>query len=310
MGGGTAFRASSFSHRSGLSPRGRGNLLRQSPDGFYLGSIPAWAGEPHPAVYVTGESPVYPRVGGGTINDINPLSALGGLSPRGRGNRGGTVQGRPVDRSIPAWAGEPANRLCAAPLDTVYPRVGGGTISWCISIAKRYGLSPRGRGNLIEPAQSLTLRRSIPAWAGEPFARNPQTPRASVYPRVGGGTIYALAASVIFLGLSPRGRGNLANPRRNARHVWSIPAWAGEPGPWQSSSCWPWVYPRVGGGTTSRIEYGDPETGLSPRGRGNRLGVTYSASRRRSIPAWAGEPIRGTWAPQRSPVYPRVGGGT
>ena len=188
VGGGTAFRASSFSHRSGLSPRGRGNLLRQSPDGFYLGSIPAWAGEPHPAVYVTGESPVYPRVGGGTINDINPLSALGGLSPRGRGNRGGTVQGRPVDRSIPAWAGEPANRLCAAPLDTVYPRVGGGTISWCISIAKRYGLSPRGRGNLIEPAQSLTLRRSIPAWAGEPFARNPQTPRASVYPRVGGGT--------------------------------------------------------------------------------------------------------------------------
>ena len=98
------------------------------------------------------------------------------------------------------------------------------------------------------------------------------------------------------------------------------------------------VYPRVGGGTCfHRADYRSVVggSGLSPRGRGN----PGSASRRtvedsRSIPAWAGEPMRSiepgvlagrrsipAWAgeplmrtavgtPRPDKVYPRVGGGT
>ena len=51
------------------------------------------------------------------------------------------------------------------------------------------------------------------------------------------------------IGLSPRGRGNLADRAEHQPLIGSIPAWAGEP--WRVN--W-WsialgVYPRVGGGT-------------------------------------------------------------
>ena len=50
--------------------------------------------------------------------------------------------------------------------------------------------------------------------------------------------------------------------------------------------------------------------GLSPRGRGNPVGINDTPHAERSIPAWAGEP---TWLRCRGVlrrVYPRVGGGT
>ena len=50
-----------------------------------------------------------------------------------------------------------------------------------------------------------------------------------------------------------------------------IPAWAGEPAPPSTSMSILTVYPRVGGGTVKRFSNGFPNTGLSPRGRGNQL---------------------------------------
>ena len=72
----------------------------------------------------------------------------------------------------------------------------------------------------------------------------------------------------------------------------------------------PPVYPRVGGGTDANVPVAIPSSGLSPRGRGNptldKLSVGYPGS----IPAWAGEPLRGCRPTGNHPVYPRVGGGT
>ena len=70
---------------------------------------------------------VYPRVGGGTSCEHEPLGRLKGLSPRGRGNLVHTLAHADAQGSIPAWAGEPAEED-ETPADVpVYPRVGGGT---------------------------------------------------------------------------------------------------------------------------------------------------------------------------------------
>ena len=110
----------------------------------------------------------------------------------------------------------------------------------------------------------------------------------------------------------------------------SIPAWAGEPYYPDGMTLEGRVYPRVGGGTTMPTAKRCRHTGLSPRGRGNRIEQARLAFRFRSIPAWAGNPappransnsVRSipAWAGEPTPasgprpsqrVYPRVGGGT
>ena len=90
----------------------------------------------------------------------------------------------------------------------------------------------------------------------------------------------------------------------------SIPAWAGEPGPVHHPHHQISVYPRVGGGTGVLTAPQRPQVGLSPRGRGNREDVYEAYTYRRSIPAWAGEPIMIIVLNRLVTVYPRVGGGT
>ena len=70
------------------------------------------------------------------------------------------------------------------------------------------------------------------------------------------------------------------------------------------------VYPRVGGGTQATGAQLANATGLSPRGRGNRLELGGWQARDGSIPAWAGEPRSNQCRPYVEWVYPRVGGGT
>ena len=95
-----------------------------------------------------------------------------GLSPRGRGNRGGLRIAPVLYGSIPAWAGEPGRRTLEDPGSRVYPRVGGGTSVPDASLIGE-GLSPRGRGNRIRTIRKARKRRSIPAWAGEPPTPTP-----------------------------------------------------------------------------------------------------------------------------------------
>ena len=169
-------------------------------------------------------------MGGGT----SPLHLLveieGGLSPRGRGNLWHRDHGIASQGSIPAWAGEPREGELGFHLAKVYPRVGGGTYLGNSDQRLNAGLSPRGRGNLEPRRRYFGSRRSIPAWAGEPRRGWNQADRIWVYPRVGGGTLISRDFSAAATGLSPRGRGNLAEVGADALPVRSIPAWAGEPG--------------------------------------------------------------------------------
>ena len=111
-------------------------------------------------------------------------------------------------------------------------------------------------------------------------------------------------------GLSPRVRGNRSTSTTTNATWRSIPACAGEPTYGGGFTRIPAVYPRVCGGTlSSRIPF-LWWTGLSPRVRGNPLTAARHPSRRRSIPACAGEPAATPAQGLAKPVYPRVCGGT
>ena len=160
---------------------------------------------------------VYPRVGGGTTPAAQVRPRVYGLSPRGRGNPAAGTPAKPQSRSIPAWAGEPSSAGGGPAGITVYPRVGGGTGAVANARATLYGLSPRGRGNPVHSPRMHRLRRSIPAWAGEPPVRLSPVLSVKVYPRVGGGTTLLSHAVSSLKGLSPRGRGNQTLEQANVQ---------------------------------------------------------------------------------------------
>ena len=227
--GGTTTLRSPAGPLSGLSPRVRGNRRIAGPELGRRRSIPACAGEPQPGGARAGEIAVYPRVCGGTVLLHQQRDAVRGLSPRVRGNLTNQMRSVSHPRSIPACAGEP-------PLDAadwgdgeVYPRVCGGTRQPRECRLLDEGLSPRVRGNPVEPAGGFVRQRSIPACAGEPCSgsaissgvrvypacagepRTRQRNRQSggVYPRVCGGTTVSVGWRRMLRGLSPRVRGNL-----------------------------------------------------------------------------------------------------
>ena len=208
-------------------------------------------------------------MGGATTFSCLMWEKYQGLSPRGRGNRANGTWSPGQLRSIPAWAGQPHSPFNSSADRKVYPRVGGATARPKSGIPQRVGLSPRGRGNLGLLASSGGSFRSIPAWAGQPGSVGSFGFKLRVYPRVGGATAMTFLPEPMWLGLSPRGRGNRPTTPRNINATRSIPAWAGQPPPTDLNPRVYSVYPRVGGATGWHRRREIPEMGLSPRGRGN-----------------------------------------
>ena len=172
----------------GLSPRRRGNQREIVEVHTIQRSIPASAGEPSYSLSGTGNAKVYPRVGGGTIDESAASLSSRGLSPRRRGNllvHSGLLY---RSRSIPASAGEPPSPRPSPWPPWVYPRVGGGTDLTVCGGFDGEGLSPRRRGNPHEGTTPGRMTGSIPASAAEPRVIPGHAGRTGVYPRVGGGT--------------------------------------------------------------------------------------------------------------------------
>ena len=172
------------------------------------------------------------------------------------------------------------------------------------------GLSPRERGNHMQPLIEEILLRSIPARAGEPRGNLSALRWRTVYPRASGGTSGLRSARVTAEGLSPRERGNQARGGDPFPEHGSIPARAGEPRrPCRRLRPAP-VYPRASGGTRASSSSGAPLSGLSPRERGNLSAEVDTSMPARSIPARAGEPLAALLRCNLIKVYPRASGGT
>ena len=254
MCGGTVPPVVGADHVTGLSPRVRGNRLKWS--------IPACAGEPGPACFGSDGYEVYPRVCGGTLDNLLATLNLVGSIPACAGEPHEAHDREAVVlRSIPACAGEPQLRGTLAP--------------WQI-----WGLSPRVRGNLSPPARGLRVRgmgyrRSIPACAGEP---GDDASFAGVVPL---GSIPACAGEPcpryikhVRMRSIPACAGEPTTASR------SIPACAGEPTGLSDLCAMKTVYPRVCGGTRAR-----PAILVYPRVCGGTPWRSLG-----SIPACAGEP--------------------
>ena len=171
--GGTGAADTTHSVSWGLSPRVRGNPVRDSTCQNTIRSIPACAGEPSPGGAPNTSSTVYPRVCGGTQLQCGFSTVCPGLSPRVRGNQSAYPARGLTARSIPACAGEPRCIASECALLWVYPRVCGGTCRYAPKCLSCPGLSPRVRGNRTAALLGNALPRSIPACAGEPTSGQP-----------------------------------------------------------------------------------------------------------------------------------------
>ena len=174
------------------------------------------------------EEGLSPRVRG-TLSLATLSMRAWGLSPRVRGNHASDGGDNASTGSIPACAGEPDQRPPTTSLSPVYPRVCGGTVDVELPTGQGRGLSPRVRGNLDTLISRLSTIGSIPACAGEPKCSPGRRGRPRVYPRVCGGTIGSALTLCLYLGLSPRVRGNRPNQWFGRHPTRSIPACAGEP---------------------------------------------------------------------------------
>ena len=152
--------------------------------------------------------------------------------------------------------------------------------------------------------------RSIPACVGEPQAFCFLAMYFAVYPRVCGGTLFRPFTVPAMIGLSPRVRGNRQSVEAGEYVYRSIPACAGEPGADPGPGALHPVYPCVCGGTVPPSRLSSYYLGLSPRVRGNQRLQRERRPGSGSIPACAGEPVRGTPSFRLTGVYPRVCGGT
>ena len=127
VGGETRTRPAVPDDQRGPSPRGRGNQTRHRVPAGRPRSIPAWAGKPCRPLVGHPDGRVHPRVGGETQLVKLGLDAPHGPSPRGRGNHECRLRFSLAFRSIPAWAGKPAQRRQPSRIGAVHPRVGGET---------------------------------------------------------------------------------------------------------------------------------------------------------------------------------------
>ena len=212
--------------------------------------------------------------------------------------------------SIPARAGEPSQATGLNAHSGVYPRACGGTLTPDCCSPRLRGLSPRVRGNRLQPPDRDVLAGSIPARAGEPSAARRGAAPGWVYPRACGGTRAQGGSAGPPRGLSPRVRGNHSRLCPGSPPVRSIPARAGEPhqtGEVQSPGK---VYPRACGGTCVLVGDVAGSQGLSPRVRGNPPNRGDRAAYGGSIPARAGEPWTRAGCNEWAMVYPRACGGT
>ncbi len=253
------------------------------------GSIPAYAGEasrPSPSKSI---ARVDPRVRGGGLIFTNQLTICKGRSPRTRGRRLPAYRLQRLRGSIPAYAGEAADRRCDDDDDQVDPRVRGGGRPRGGASSSRKGRSPRTRGRPPHQPHRTADLGSIPAYAGEAGHGLRTFAHRRVDPRVRGGGPMKSYTHQKIEGRSPRTRGRRHAFSSLCFHSRSIPAYAGEAGDHEPPRLNLKVDPRVRGGGKTSYSIVPTMAGRSPRTRGRQDDGIDRGLAGGSIPAYAGE---------------------
>ena len=191
----------------GPSPRGRGTHLPTLVRLAARRAIPARAGNAITLqarhIGVTG----HPRAGGERVARTRSAASNSGPSPRGRGTPPGTSTAPGSRRAIPARAGNAAFSASSRFVLSGHPRAGGERAQSGRPSPSFIGPSPRGRGTRGGDPRRRTLRRAIPARAGNAGACRCPGGALPGHPRAGGERSMPCASFVPVPGPSPRGRG-------------------------------------------------------------------------------------------------------
>ena len=134
--------------------------------------------------------------------------------------------------------------------------------------------------------------------------------RATVYPRLRGGSYHGGTKNAKGEGLSPPTRGILIKRRWGLKSSRSIPAYAGDPITAIAPIYCHRVYPRLRGGSRQSAAAAVGGSGLSPPTRGIRMNSSTLKLRCGSIPAYAGDPVHFRLCISQLGVYPRLRGGS
>ena len=256
---------------SGSSPRMRGTRRNRRSRGAPRRFIPAYAGNTSLGGSPVPRSPVHPRVCGEHAPVAWTRPATHGSSPRMRGTLHVSLSVDPVDRFIPAYAGNtrPSRRRGRA--TSVHPRVCGEHSASAASAAHDRGSSPRMRGTPIRRNSMPRHRRFIPAYAGNTEVLLFQFSHCPVHPRVCGEHNAPDALRFAYSGSSPRMRGTHRSRQEFIHQARFIPAYAGNTSNVQSRTRRLSVHPRVCGEhrwVRKGFRHAD---GSSPRMRGTHL---------------------------------------
>ncbi len=237
---------------SGPSPLSRGSQPWSWAHNPSRRSIPAFTGEPLWGINAPNARRVHPRFHGGASQRWASSACRLGPSPLSRGSLLHLVGEETICRSIPAFTGEPTSPYRRRPAQMVHPRFHGGATPRAQRGPPERGPSPLSRGSLFEQVNGVAIRRSIPAFTGEPADRASGWIQPPVHPRFHGGAKGWGAVAVRGRGPSPLSRGSPEAGGNGARVGWSIPAFTGEP-PWshgpQSVRA---VHPRFHGGAVGK----------------------------------------------------------
>ena len=164
------------------------------------------------------------------------------------------------------------------------------------------------RGTPGHPCQGTGRRRFIPAYAGNTCTCTTRCRMRAVHPRVCGEHPMGRVSRSVAAGSSPRMRGTPGRHRLRCRCHRFIPAYAGNTALAAAGVTTSTVHPRVCGehGVAQRAALGG--YGSSPRMRGTQLSNCSGNTRRRFIPAYAGNTHRRLRRTPDPAVHPRVCG--
>ena len=153
-----------------------------------------------------------------------------------------------------------------------------------------------------------SIKRFIPARAGNARQARHHAPRRTVHPRTGGERLPIVVSVNVARGSSPHGRGTLDITRPVSVHHRFIPARAGNASPKQKILTSEPVHPRTGGERNRCVAATRFIAGSSPHGRGTRQRRPNLRDHYRFIPARAGNARVNKETAELAAVHPRTGG--
>ena len=231
---------------------------------------------------------VHPRVCGEHWRAIRRPRCGRGSSPRVRGTRPFDARPGPIDRFIPACAGNTGSGRVETMGCPVHPRVCGEHQVAAEAGDDFAGSSPRVRGTPVSAGHEQRRERFIPACAGNTPACEARLPRVPVHPRVCGEHTTSPSRTCAPCGSSPRVRGTPTIRISYCIFRRFIPACAGNTSRRDRVGDWDAVHPRVCGEHPGVLGHSRTQHGSSPRVRGTQRDHQRHQPRDRFIPACAG----------------------